>query len=1090
MNPRTRRLCWLVATAVALSSRIAIAAVDPFNLVSAGNLGVGPGQEVGQTVVMRLAGRLTGIEIAPLLDTASVSDLVSVEVFDGLGQSRGSVSITAAGFPPGTGVPAPLVSGAVGPGFFDLTPLVIDVSESETLSFVLSKPSSGDIRAGISTDLYPDGTVLVNGLPNATFDLAFKIFVTPIPKLLVGAANGQSVKAYDGASGTALGNFTTGAPNMSGAHTLAIGGPLGNLFVGGWSTARVDEFDIVTGAFVRTLVSSGVKSTSTIAFGPDGHLYLSDTSSGISRWNVTSGTLIGSFVPAGSGGLLIVGGLHFGPDGHLYVGSLNFTTDVHEVLRYNGTTGAFISVFVSNGSGGLEGPNGLVFGPDGDLYVSSRNTDNVLRYDGTTGAFLEVFASGGGLDVPWGLEFGPDDNLYVVGLGPAAVFRYDGTSGAFIDVFATGTNAGPTFLVFTEGELPPFNTPVGTNVNVNLGSGVQVTFDLVTSAGDTTLTVSVTNPGPALLFEGRSDFYEIATTAGISGQVEACLPYDDTGLTTQQEADIEVQRLVTGAWVFEQDVISRDTGADVICVRVDALTPMVVVYDPPFDGSVVFSEDFESGLGGFVISGAGLWNLTTACRSADPGHSLPTSLFYGDPVSCDYDTGGATQGTVTSPEILVRGGAELRFAYLLQTEAARPGFDQATVLVSVNGGAFETVASNDSGGAEQPLADVGVWTTAEVDLTSLLPAGTARIQIRFEFETGDAASNAFDGFYVDDVEISTQLAPVYLETFAGGLGGFTIDNTAGSGNGLWKISTACDSPAPDHSAPENLFYGVEATCDYDTGFPNGGMVTSPQIDVVDAAELTFNYAIETEGGAPFDLATVSVSIDSGPFQPVADNHFNFGVVLADPSGGFQAAAIDLTSLLPGGSSTVQVRFQFETLDEIANNFAGVYVDDVSISTSPAIASTDPGGDPDGDSIDNATELASGTDPFDPDTDADGYCDGATSAGGACLAGDNCPTVANGVGQGDQVNSDAFSAGDACQCGNIDGAGGIDAADLDRAREIVIGRSPAATSTELSFCDVDADQVCGVGDLFRLDRAVQGLPTQIEDACEGYLTGGP
>jgi streptogramin lyase len=1078
-----------VATAVALSSRGAIAAVDPSNLVSTGNIVVGSGQESGQTVVMRLAGRLTGIEIAPLLDTAGPSDLVSVEVFDGLSQSLGSVSISAAGFPPGAGVPAPLTLGAVGPGFFDLTPLAVDVSESETLSFVLSTTSSGVVRAGISGDLYPDGTLLVNVSPSASLDLAFKIFLTPIPKLLVGAANGPRIKAYDGATGAALGDFTTGAPNMLGANSVAIGGPLGNLFVGGWSTSRVDEFDIVTGAFVRTLASSGVRSTSRITFGPDGHLYLTDSSSGISRWNVSTGTLIGSFVSAGSGGLESIGGLHFGPDGHLYVSSLNFSTDVHEVLRYDGTTGAFLGVFVSNGSGGLEGPDGLVFGPDGDLYVSSRSTDNVLRFDGTTGAFSAVFASGGGLDVPYGLVFGPDDNLYVVAQGPDEVLRYDGTSGDFIDVFATGTNVNPTYLVFTEGELP-FNTPVGTDVNVDLGSGVQVTFDTVTSVGDTTLTATPTNPGPPLLFGGRSDFYDIATTAGFTGQIEACLPYDDTGLTTQEEADIQVQRLVAGAWVFEPDVTSRDTVADVICVRVGALTPMVVVYDPPFDGAAVFSADFESGLGGFVLAGAGLWNLTTACRSPELGHSRATSLFYGNAVSCDYDT-GATQGTATSPEILVREGAELRFAYLLQTEAARPGFDQATVLVSVNGGAFQTVASNDGGGPELQLADVGVWTTAEVDLTSLLPKGTSRIQVRFEFDTVDAAQNTFDGFYVDDVEVATQLAPVSLETFASGLGGFTIDNTTGSGNGLWKISTACDSTAPGHSVPENLFYGVEATCNYDTGFPHGGTVTSPAIDVVDAAEIAFNYSIETEGGSTFDLVTVSVSIDSGPFQPVAENSSAFGVVLADPSGGFQAAAIDLTSLLPGGSSTVQVRFQFETLDEILNQFAGVYIDDVAISTSPAIASTDPGGDPDADSIDNATELALGTDPFNADTDADGYCDGPTSAGGACLPGDNCPTVANGVGQGDQVNSDAFPAGDACQCGNIDGAGGIDAADLDRAREIVVGRSPAATSTELSFCDVDADQVCGVGDLFRLDRAVRGLPTQIEDACEGYLNpGGP
>ncbi|MBW2292748.1 MAG: hypothetical protein JRG94_10610 [Deltaproteobacteria bacterium] len=457
MNMRgVRGLLLMVGWFVAVSLNVS-AAQDPANLVSAGNFVVDPGQDIGQSFQMRLSGRLTGIEIAPMRDSAGPDDLIVLEVFNGTSQSLGSVSITAGGFPPGAGVPVPLVLGVVGPGFFDLTPLAIDVSENDGLSFELRKISSGSIRVGLSTDVYGDGTAFVNGAPFASLDLTFKIYLTPIPKLLVGASNGQNVKAFDSTNGAVQGDFTSGAPTTLGPHALAIGGPMENLYVGGWSSRRVDEFDVITGEFVGTIISaSGIASTSTITFGPDGHLYVTDFPGGISRWNVATGSLIGSFVAPGSGGLRGIGGMRFGPDGHLYVGSMDAFPGIHEVLRFDGTTGAPIDVFVSSGSGGLTFPDDLLFGPAGDLYVTSRDTNNVLRYDGTTGAFLEVFASGSGLEGPSGLTFGPDNHLYVSSGNPDEILRFDGSTGAFIDVFASsGMNPAPTFLLFTEGELPP-----------------------------------------------------------------------------------------------------------------------------------------------------------------------------------------------------------------------------------------------------------------------------------------------------------------------------------------------------------------------------------------------------------------------------------------------------------------------------------------------------------------------------------------------------------------------------------------------------------------------------------------------------------
>jgi sugar lactone lactonase YvrE len=170
------------------------------------------------------------------------------------------------------------------------------------------------------------------------------------------------------------------------------------------------------------------------------------------------GTNHGYLVQPGAGGLMNGGGIAYGPDGNLYV---NDTTQ-NSILRYNGNTGAFQNVFVSNSAnGGLDNlvgelpkglliPGDMTFGPDGNLYVVSANTGQILRYNGSTGAFMDVFvaAGSGGLTNPQDLKFGKDGNLYVssqAGDGLAAsgngqIFRYDGTTGAFIDLFIDSPN--------------------------------------------------------------------------------------------------------------------------------------------------------------------------------------------------------------------------------------------------------------------------------------------------------------------------------------------------------------------------------------------------------------------------------------------------------------------------------------------------------------------------------------------------------------------------------------------------------------------------------------------------------------------------
>lgn len=201
--------------------------------------------------------------------------------------------------------------------------------------------------------------------------------------------------------------------------------------------------------------------------------------------------------------------------------------------------------------------------------------------------------------------------------------------------------------------------------------------------------------------------------------------------------------------------------------------------------SQIFFEDFEDGLGGFVIdndagNGNGLWHLTQGCASVVRGHSTPQSLYYGQDSTCTFDNGLTNEGVARSPVISLAStaGASLEFNYFLGTEGG--GFyDQASVAVSVNGGPFTIVESNFnalfipvelrgmrvregavSSGGTALIDNSGNWRQGTADLGPLLEGlESADLQLEFRFNTLDAGLNGFAGFYVDDVRILGSLPP-------------------------------------------------------------------------------------------------------------------------------------------------------------------------------------------------------------------------------------------------------------------------------------------------------------------------------------------
>jgi DNA-binding beta-propeller fold protein YncE len=252
------------------------------------------------------------------------------------------------------------------------------------------------------------------------------------------------------------------------------------LLVADRATNRVLAFDPTTGAFLRTLISSGLDEPSDLAFGPGGYLYVANRGSDtVGVFSPVDGTPIGS-------GVFLTGQNEPG-------GLLSHNGELF-VAEFNNTFGQFIRRYDAGGNqvgssidAGPQGHSGMVIGPDGNLYATDLQTDGfysgaVESFDASNGfASLGQFASrpanpngATALLGAAGLTFGADGNLYVAGLFSRNVVKFTVSGGAVTnsEVF-NGTIPYPNeivigpdgnFLVTSLGNNNPSDPIYGNNL--------------------------------------------------------------------------------------------------------------------------------------------------------------------------------------------------------------------------------------------------------------------------------------------------------------------------------------------------------------------------------------------------------------------------------------------------------------------------------------------------------------------------------------------------------------------------------------------------------------------------------------------------
>jgi len=186
------------------------------------------------------------------------------------------------------------------------------------------------------------------------------------------------------------------------------------------------------------------------------------------------------------------------------------------------------------------------------------------------------------------------------------------------------------------------------------------------------------------------------------------------------------------------------------------------------DISILFEDHFESGLSKWE-SITGFWHLTdTGSSWPNPCHSPTHSMWFGEESTGTYNNGSdPAKGNLTSIPIDLSSvtNATLEFYHWKQVEF---GWDYSYVYISTDNVIWIPLYIDWS--------NVAPWEKLTFNISSY--CGNSSVRIRFWFNTGDAISNDYRGWLVDDVRIYSEVLQDY--TMIPGFNYDWIDATGGT----------------------------------------------------------------------------------------------------------------------------------------------------------------------------------------------------------------------------------------------------------------------------------------------------------------------
>ena len=124
------------------------------------------------------------------------------------------------------------------------------------------------------------------------------------------------------------------------------------------------------------------------------------------------------------------------------------------------------------------------------------------------------------------------------------------------------------------------------------------------------------------------------------------------------------------------------------------------------------------------------------------------------------------------------------------------------------------------------------------------------------------------------------------------------------------------------SPTRSLYYGSETTGNFNTGAANKGSITSPAIDLLASknSQLSFQQFLDKEAGTSYDKTQIFVSEDNGTSWV----EIFFGT---PTEGAWRNEILDLSAY---DGKTIKIKFSFDTIDAVLNDFEGWFIDDIVV----------------------------------------------------------------------------------------------------------------------------------------------------------------
>ncbi|MFX1479011.1 MAG: pre-peptidase C-terminal domain-containing protein [Promethearchaeota archaeon] len=146
--------------------------------------------------------------------------------------------------------------------------------------------------------------------------------------------------------------------------------------------------------------------------------------------------------------------------------------------------------------------------------------------------------------------------------------------------------------------------------------------------------------------------------------------------------------------------------------------------------------------------------------------------------------------------------------------------------------------------------------------------------------------------------------------------------------GMWHLTDSGSSwPNPYHSPTHSMWFGDESTGTYNSTSQEYGEMVSISFSLVGytTASLSFYHWRECEENPGYDVSYVDISINGIDWY----NIYTYDDYDITP---WKYVILDISGYV--GSSSVQLRFSFDTIDDLYNDYRGWLVDDILVSDTP------------------------------------------------------------------------------------------------------------------------------------------------------------